>query len=253
MLKNAIQASPPKQPIYFIGTSGWTYGHWKGRFYPSDIPQKKWFDYYASLFSSVEINATFYRTFKDETYLNWKQRAPLGFGYVLKVPKLITHLKFLIDVEQEIKAFYRSCALLDDKFEMVLLQVAPNMPNDLKRLQTALAAFPDPTKVAVEFRRPEWYSPETLGVLQEFNATICNVDSPGHKITGHLTSTRAYLRLHGRGHWYAYNYSDLELEEIAWLAQSLVQKGARRVYVYFNNDFEAYAPANALALKRLLG
>jgi uncharacterized protein YecE (DUF72 family) len=172
---------------------------------------------------------------------------------VLKVPKLITHLKFLIDVEQEIKAFDRSCALLDDKFEMVLLQVAPNMPNDLKRLQTALAAFPDPTKVAVEFRRPEWYSPETLGVLQEFNATICNVDSPGHKITGHLTSTRAYLRLHGRGHWYAYNYSDLELEEIAWLAQSLVQKGARRVYVYFNNDFEAYAPANALALKRLLG
>ena len=67
------------QPIFFIGTSGWTYDHWKGRFYPENLAQKRWFDYYASQFSAVEVNATFYRTFKDQTYQNWRQRCPAGF------------------------------------------------------------------------------------------------------------------------------------------------------------------------------
>ncbi|NJD59207.1 MAG: DUF72 domain-containing protein [Anaerolineales bacterium] len=245
-------AMPAEQPIYYIGTSGWTYEHWKGRFYPPELPQKKWFDHYSSQFSAVEVNATFYRTFKDQTYLNWRQGAPEGFGYVLKAPKLITHRKFLLDVEQDIQAFYRSCTLLGDKFKMILLQVAPNMPIDSGRLRTALSAFPDPTRAAVEFRRSDWYGQDTMRLLEELGATLCNVDSPQHKLTDHLTSTRAYLRMHGRGHWYSYNYSNTELEEIARLAQNLAKKGARQVYVFFNNDFEGYAPANALRLKQLL-
>jgi uncharacterized protein YecE (DUF72 family) len=238
--------------MFFVGTSGWTYAHWKGRFYPAELPQKKWFDYYASQFSAVEVNATFYRNFTDQTYHNWRQRAPNGFGYVLKAPKLVTHLKLLTEVEQDIQAFCSSCALLEEKFEMILLQVAPNMPVDLSRLHRALSAFPDPTRVAVEFRRAEWYSQETLKLLESLGATICNVDSPGHRLTDHLTSTRAYLRMHGRAHWYSYNYSEGELAEIAQLAENLAHKGARRVYIFFNNDFEGYAPANAMRLKQLL-
>jgi uncharacterized protein YecE (DUF72 family) len=237
----------------FVGTSGWTYGHWKGRFYPAELPQKKWLDYYANQFRAVEVNATFYRTFTDLTYQNWKQRAPKGFGYVLKAPKLVTHRKLLIDVEQDIQSFFRSCALLEDKFEMILLQVAPNMLVDPSRVRKALGAFPDPSRVAVEFRRPEWYSQETMSLLESFGATICNVDAPGQRITDHLTSTRAYLRMHGRGRWYAYDYQESELEEIAQLAKNLAHKGARRVYIFFNNDFAGYAPANALRLKQLLG
>jgi uncharacterized protein YecE (DUF72 family) len=239
-------------PIFFIGTSGWTYEHWKGRFYPENLPKKGWFDYYASLFSAVEVNATFYRTFVDQTYHNWRERAPQGFGYVLKAPQLITHRKYLLDVEENIQAFYLSCSLLEDKFEMILLQVAPNTPYDLERLQKTLLAFPDPTRVAVEFRCPEWLNQDTLSMLRSVGATICNVDSPQQKITDSLTSSRAYLRLHGRSHWYAYNYSDEELREIAKLAQELAQRGADRVYIFFNNDFEGYAPANALTLHDLL-
>lgn len=240
-------------PVFFIGTSGWTYDHWKGRFYPGNLPKKSWFDYYSSQFSVVEVNATFYRTFKDQTYLNWRQRAPQDFGYVLKAPQLITHRKYLLDVDEDIQAFYHSCSLLQDKFELILLQVAPNTPYDLVRLKKALLAFPDPGRVAVEFRRPEWLSQDTLSVLRTVGATICNVDSPQQKISDSLTSRRAYLRLHGRNHWYAYNYSQDELKGIAALAQELAQRGASRVYIFFNNDFEGYAPANALALKGLLG
>ncbi len=242
----------PNQPRYFIGTSGWTYEHWKGRFYPDTLPKNHWFDFYTSQFNSVEINATFYRTFKDQTYQKWKERSPKGFGYVLKAPRLITHRKFLLDSEELLRAFYHSCTLLEEKFELILLQVAPQTPYDPGRLHQALAAFPDPGKVAVEFRRPEWYSQEILGMLREVGSTLCNVDSPRQPLTDHLTSEKAYIRLHGREHWYSYNYNEAELDEIAALAKNLAHRGAGRVYIYFNNDFESYAPHNALALQRRL-
>jgi uncharacterized protein YecE (DUF72 family) len=252
MILPNIDFTSPNQPVFFVGTSGWTYDHWKGRFYPANLPKKSWFDYYANHFSAVEVNATFYRTFKDQTYLNWKECAPQGFGYVFKAPKLITHRKYLVDVDEDIKTFYRSCTFLQDKFEMILLQVAPNMPYDPERLMKALMAFPDPQRVAVEFRRPEWHNQDVMSLLQTIGATICNVDSPQQKISNDLTSDRAYLRLHGRKHWYSYNYSNDELREIADLSHELARRGAKRVYIFFNNDYEGYAPANAMTLSGLL-
>jgi len=242
----------PNQPIFFIGTSGWMYEHWRGRFYPEKLAKKSWFEYYASQFSAVEVNATFYGTFKDQTYHNWRGRAPRGFGYVLKAPRLITQRKYLLDVDENIQSFCHSCSLLEDKFEMILLQVAPNTPYDLERLKHALMSFPDPGRVAVEFRGSEWLNQDAMRVLRTVGATICNVDSPQQKISNSLTSQRAYLRLHGRKHWYAYNYTEDELREIAVLAQELARGGAGRVYIFFNNDFEGYAPANALTLRGLL-
>jgi len=239
-------------PVFYVGTSGWTYDHWKGCFYPEGLPKSRWFHFYSSLFPAVEVNATFYRTFKDQTYLNWRKRAPQGFGYVLKAPRIITHRKYLLDVKEEIETFYRSSTLLEDRFEMILLQVAPGTPYDLERLKKALLAFPDPSRVAVEFRNPHWLNPQVEALLREVGAAFCNVDSPRQKLTDTLTSERAYLRLHGRGHWYSYNYSTSELEEIADLARKLADRGVVRVYVFFNNDFEGYAPANAMTLLKML-
>ncbi len=253
MMQDSTEPTPPGARVFYIGTSGWIYNHWKGRFYPQNLPQKRWFDYYAGKFSVVEVNATFYGTFKDQTYNNWRERAPQGFGYVLKAPRLITHRKYLLGVEEDIRTFYCSCSLLEDNFQLILLQVAPNTPYDPPRLRRALSAFPDQSRVAVEFRRDEWFNLETLGLLQEVGAVICNVDSPRHKLADNLTSSRAYLRLHGRNNWYAYNYSNAELAEIADLAHSLVNKGAKQVYIFFNNDFEGYAPANAMTLQGMLG
>ncbi len=239
-------------PSFFVGTSGWTYDHWKGSFYPDKLAKSRWFDFYASRFPAVEVNATFYRTFKDQTYLNWKKRAPEGFGYVLKAPRIITHLKHLLDVEENIKTFCQSSALLEDRLEMILLQVAPGTPYDLDRLRKALLAFSDPDNVAVEFRNPEWLNQETVTLLRGLGATFCNVDSPQQRLTDILTSDRAYLRLHGRKNWYSYNYSISELGEIAALAQKLADRGAKRVFIFFNNDFGGYAPANATTLLKIL-
>lgn len=242
----------PDQSTFFIGTSGWVYDHWKGLFYPESLPKSRWFDYYASRFSAVEINATFYRTFQDQTYLKWRERAPQGFGYVLKAPRVITHRRYLLDAEEEIEVFCRSSALLEDKLEMILLQVAPGTPYDLERLRNALKAFPEPARVAVEFRHSRWYTQETQNLLMESGATFCNIDSPRQRLTNYLTSSRAYLRLHGRRRWYSDNYSPDELNEIARRVKDLAQRGAKRIYVFFNNDFNGYAPTNALTLLELL-
>jgi len=239
-------------PIFFIGTSGWTYDHWRGGFYPADLAKSRWFDFYAGQFNAVEINATFYRAFKDQTYLNWRARATQDFVYVLKAPKTITHRKLLKDVEIDIHTFCQSAALLGEKFAMILLQVAPNLPYDPGLVRSALLAFDDPSRVAVEFRHPRWYNPEIEGLLSSVGAAFCNVDSPQQDLTKILTSQRAYIRLHGHTHWYASDYSSEDLHQIADLARRLVACGARQVYIFFNNDFECYAPANALALKKLL-
>lgn len=145
MMQDSTEPTPPGARVFYIGTSGWIYNHWKGRFYPQNLPQKRWFDYYAGKFSVVEVNATFYGTFKDQTYNNWRERAPQGFGYVLKAPRLITHRKYLLGVEEDIRTFYCSCSLLEDNFQLILLQVAPNTPYDPRGCAELYPPFP--TKV----------------------------------------------------------------------------------------------------------
>lgn len=239
-------------PVFFVGTSGWTYDHWKGVFYPAKLAKSRWFDHYAAQFNAVEVNATYYRAFEDQTYQKWRARAPQGFGYILKTPRVITHLKLLKGVESEVQVFCNSVQLLKETFEMILLQVSPNQPYDLGLLKSTLQAFPDPTRIAVEFRHERWFNQKVEGVLAGVGVTFCCVDSPGQHLTEQLTSDRAYLRLHGHRHWYSDNYTPDDLRQIVSLISRLVAHGARRVYVFFNNDFEGYAPANALALQNLL-
>jgi len=239
-------------PIFYIGTSGWTYDHWRGNFYPAQLAKSRWFEFYAAQFNAVEINATFYRFFRDQTYIKWKTQAPQGFGYVLKAPKTITHRKMLKEVEAEIRAFCHSADLLGDTFQMILLQVAPNQPYDPELLRSALQAFSDPSRVAVEFRHEQWFNAEIERLLTSLGAVFCNVDSPRQSLTEILTSPRAYLRLHGHGRWYGSNYSADELLKIAELVRRLTARGAKWVYIFFNNDYRGYAPANARLLQKML-
>ncbi len=237
---------------FYVGTSGWSYPHWYGVFYPQDWPKSKWFDYYCQHFSSVEVNATFYRWFKEQTYHNWYERAPEHFKYVLKAPKVITHRKYLKEVEEQILAFRKSAALLKEKLGLILLQLAPGTPYEPERLRQALAAFDLPGQVAVEFRHDRWLTRETRALLQEVGAVFCAADSPKTELLDWVTAETAYIRLHGRKRWYAYDYSPTELQEIAALVGQMTAAGARTFYIFFNNDFEGCAPKNARTLLQLL-
>lgn len=243
-----------QKPQFLVGTSGWSYPHWQGVFYPEDWPKSRWFEYYATKFSTVEVNSTFYRSFKDQTYHQWRERAPKEFRYVLKTPRLITHRKHLRGAEEEIDRFSKSALLLENKLGLILLQLAPSTQYDPDRLKKTLVAFGDPRKIAVEFRHKKWLTEEIKELLKEVGAVFCTADSPESELMDWVTSDVAYIRLHGRRQWYAYDYSLQELREIAALAGKLVRLGAKILYIFFNNDANGCAPRNALALlERLEG
>ena len=123
-----------------IGTSGWSYEHWKDRFYPAQLAKHRWFEFYAKQFDTVEVNATYYRMFKDSTYRKWREQAPEDFRYVLNVPLLISHRHKQHDVEGLITEFCRSARLLRNKLGLLLLQLPPDMTCMPERIATALDA-----------------------------------------------------------------------------------------------------------------
>lgn len=237
---------------FLIGTSGWIYPHWKGAFYPKDLPQSKWFEYYAKKFNTVEINATFYRAFAEETYEKWREHAANGFEYVVKMHRIITHRKYLKNVKNEIKRAEQSAGLLGDKLGLMLLQLPPQMPYEPERLKQALLDFKEPQKVVIEFRDNKWLTKETYTLLKELKVAFCSSDAPGIDLIDWLTSKIGYIRLHGRDLSYTGCYSKQELKKIADLAEKMVKTGAKQVYIFFNNDAEGYAPKNALELAEIL-
>ena len=237
---------------FLVGTSGWTYPDWQGVFYPEGLPKAKWFYHYASVFPAVEVNATFYRWFKESTYAKWHERAPEKFEYVLKAPRLITHQRVLKDIEGPVRDFVQSADRLGEKLGLILLQLAPNTPVELDRLNSALETFGDPRRIAVEFRNDRWFTDEIRTLLEKAGAVFCISDSPKIRMRDWLTSDVGYIRLHGRRPWYADEYTEREIEEIAELAKALGNRGARKVFVFFNNDVGGFAVKNARMLMHLL-
>lgn len=237
---------------FWVGTSGWTYADWAGVFYPENYPQKLWLQYYSQQFDTVELNATFYRNFSEETYQHWYEKVPDNFRFIIKASRYITHRKYLKNVKSSIKIAEKSANLLRDKLGLILLQLPPSMPYDLDRLRNALAAFKIPSQVVVEFRNAKWSTLETKQLLTEFNAVYCNVDSPNERIAEWLTSDIGYIRLHGRKEMYKYNYTKPQLIKIAASAKNLAKQGAKEVYIFFNNDYFAHAIKNAKTLLKLL-
>lgn len=236
---------------FLIGTSGWNYADWRGVFYPKDLQQNKWLEYYSSIFKAIEINATFYRFFKESTYENWRDQVPKNFHFVLKAHRTITHNHRLKNCENLITRFSDLAEIFEKKLGLILLQLVPNMTYDIEVLKSALLAFPEPEKIAIEFRNQVWFTSEVKKLLTEIGSVFCCADSPAIQLKNWVTSDIAYIRLHGRKKWYDYNYTKKELEEIAVLAKQMGEK-AKKVYIFFNNDYYAYAVKNALKLCEML-
>jgi uncharacterized protein YecE (DUF72 family) len=235
-----------------IGTSGWSYDHWRGNFYPMHLAKSRWFDFYAERFNSVEVNATFYRRFADSTYLKWRDRAPEDFRYVLKVPQLISHMHRLHECNDLIGEFCRCAQLLENRLGLLLLQLPPDLSYQPQLLDTALQAFTPTSLVSVEFRNEQWLTEEIFALLRKHKANYCNPDHPQHPLSTIVTGDSGYLRLHGRREWYTDNYTREELISVAETARKMKQQGVKETYIFFNNDYAAHAPHNAAELLRLV-
>ncbi len=230
-----------------IGCSGWQYRHWRGDFYPAELPQSRWLEYYAERFDTVEINNTFYRLPEAATFAAWAARVPSAFLYAVKASRYLTHMKKLREPEEAIDRLFSRAVSLGRHLGPVLYQLPPRWPVDVARLTAFLAALPKRRPHAVEFRDPSWYVPEVFAALDRYHVALCLHDMAGSATARQAVGPFVYVRFHGTSR-YGGRYPDAHLEDWGdWLAAQLAS--GRPVYAYFNNDVGGHAPRDALRLR----
>lgn len=234
-----------------IGTSGWSYKHWLGRFYPRKIAPSEMLKWYAQYFDTVEINASFYRWPSPTSFEQWRHSTPAGFCFAVKASRYLTHRKKLKDPEQPLETTFTSLEELGPKFGPILFQLPPRWRVNVERLKTFLALLPRSRECAIEFRDISWHSPEVLRLLRMRNVAFCIYDLAGFTSPVHLTADFAYVRFHGPGKAYQGRYSARTIDR--WARQIENWRGsADKAFVYFNNDTEGNAIVNAEQLKARL-
>jgi uncharacterized protein YecE (DUF72 family) len=239
-------------PDVLIGTSGFSYKHWRGTFYPEGLAQKNWLGYYCEHFSTVELNVTFYRLPKEGTFRKWRAETPEHFLFALKGSRFITHIKRLRDPLEPLKTFMDTIRPLGPKIGALLWQLPPNFKRDTERLKGFLKALRRyRRRSAVEFRNESWLEDEVFDLLRDEGVGLCMADWPPFVDELPITADFTYIRRHGHGGSYDTSYSNDELEKDARRIRKY-RRNKKDTYIYFNNDAEGYAPQNALELKRIL-
>jgi uncharacterized protein YecE (DUF72 family) len=234
-----------------VGCSGWEYKHWRGTFYPPDLPRTRWFAHYAAIFDTVEINNTFYRLPEEETFAAWAARAPRGFAYAVKASRYLTHMKKLREPEEPLARLFSRMRPLGRRLGPVLYQLPPGWKLDRGRLEHFLQALPAGVTHVLEFRDPSWYAPDVLECLAARRVSLCLHDMQGSATERERVGPVVYVRFHGPAGKYAGGYSDRRLA--GWAAWLHAQRVAGAdVYAYFNNDVGGQAPRDAVTLRRLL-
>lgn len=235
----------------YIGTSGWSYDHWEGLFYPHGLKKQDWLAFYMKHFDTVEINNTFYHLPTPQAFMEWRKAAPEGFTYALKGSRFITHLKKLNITEESLYLFLDRALLLGDSLGPVLFQLPPRWRCNPDRLRRFVRMLPSGARFSLEFRDPSWFNGEVYDILRERNIALCAYHMPDFLSPVEATADFAYIRFHGTGHLYGGRYTTEELAPWVDLVR-LYRAGGLDVYVYFNNDAAANAVANAREFREMV-
>jgi uncharacterized protein YecE (DUF72 family) len=236
---------------YFIGCSGWHYEHWRGLYYPEELPKPKWLPFYAGQFSTVELNNSFYHLPSEKAFNTWRASTPENFAFAVKVSRYITHIKKLKNLGSAVENFLSRAGLLEEKLGPLLYQLPPSMRRNDQLLRNFLSLLPPKYQHVVEFRHESWIDETVFGILRRDNVGLCVFDMPGFSCPLVATSDFAYVRFHGSEGLYSSCYSDEELSRWAQKIARLGQK-VKASYIYFNNDAMAFAVQNAMTLGNLL-
>jgi uncharacterized protein YecE (DUF72 family) len=235
-----------------LGTSGYVYAHWKRVFYPPGVPGRLWLQHYASVFSSVELNSTFYRLPRESAVESWRDSTPPSFLFAVKGSRFLTHMKRLTEVDFGVLRFFELVERLGVKLGPVLWQLPPQMNKpDLERLENFILHLPTNVRHVFEFRSDAWYTDEVCDVLDRYGVAFCEHDLVRREPPAHTGGFR-YRRFHGATAPYSGRYGKRALlphvEDLTvWTA------GGRHAFVYFNNDLHGHAISDALDFSELLG
>jgi uncharacterized protein YecE (DUF72 family) len=245
-----------------VGCSGWQYKHWRGDFYPAELPTSRWFAHYATHFDTVEINNSFYRLPPPETFAKWRDQAGPEFLYAVEASRFLTHMKKLKDPEEPLARFFEHAQQLGPRLGPVLFQLPPRWPLSLERFEhflatlastragVALDGVPIRRRDAIEFREPSWYDDRVYALMERYETALCLHDMAGSATGRRSVGPFVYVRFHG---WtkYAGRYSDDVLDEWAHWLRHRIDEG-QDVFAYFNNDVGGHAPRDAIRLRERL-
>jgi uncharacterized protein YecE (DUF72 family) len=241
----------PARGNILIGTSGWSYDHWQGPFYPPDLPVANRLRYYAEHFSSVEINNSFYHLPEKDTLRKWRDAVPDDFVFTAKGSRYITHMKKLKDPKENLSLFLDRISVLGNKLGPILFQLPPRWRFNAQRLAAFFEVLSSEFRYTFEFRDQSWLNEQTYALLAQNAAAFCIYELDGFLSPKEITADFTYVRLHGPSGPYRGSYDSRTLSSWAedfstWSAQ------VRDVYCYFDNDEAGYAARNALQLQSLL-
>jgi uncharacterized protein YecE (DUF72 family) len=229
---------------WHIGCSGFHYRDWRGTFYPDDLPQKKWFEFYTRHFKTIELNVTFYRFPKLKFLQNWFDQSPDDFRFSVKAPKAITHFKQFHDTAEMISSFYDTIDQgLKGKLGPVLFQMPPRFHYEEERLQRMMNSLDNHFMNVVEFRHESWWRPDVFQQLASHQISFCGMSYPGLPDEVVVNSPSIYYRFHGVPDLYRSPYSPAFLQRVIDTIKrsDIPQQG----WFYFNNDYDAVGVANA--------
>lgn len=238
-------------PELRIGTSGWSYDHWDGVFYPEGFSAAERLAYYATHFRTVEINATFYRLPTQHAVDSWRKQVPDDFLFAVKGSQFITHYRRLQNIDEQLETFMERVGGLGKRLGPLLWQLPPSMDRDDALLERFLAKLPDSgIQHAIEFRDDSWLAEPVFELLREYNVAVVNVSGGQIREDHTPTADFVYGRFHGGAAYHGqYNRPDLEPWR-SFFSEQL--KAGRDCYAYFNNDVGGHAPADAARLGEML-
>ena len=233
-----------------IGTSGWNYESFIGKLYPFKTPKRKFLETYSTRLCTIELNASFYRSFSKSTWEGWYRRTPSNFLWSVKAPRFFTHIRRL-DVSQEsIDRFWNDIGPLRDKMGVTLFQLPPSLKFDETLLINFLGRQPPDKKISLEARHPSWHRPEVWDLLTKFHVAWVVSDTAGrYPMSVEITADFAYVRLHGAKELYRGLYGEDMLSQ--WL-KTIMEWGIE-TFVYFDNTDDGSAAIDALTMRKMVG
>jgi len=257
-----------------IGACAWSFPEWRESFYPPDLPESEWLEFYARYFPAVEVDSTFYRPPAENTVRRWVEMTPASFRFSCKLPREITHVCQLRDCTAELNTFLRAIEPLAAKLQVVLVQLPPSFtPKDGRQaLRNFLAQLPRDIRFAIEFRHAGWHRPQIIRLLEKYRTCWVWADTSPLNERNLApfeflprTTDFLYLRLLGD---YSTKYDGdgkfiHRYEKLLWKREAALESWSmkiqrhlvevRNVWAFVGNHFEGFAPETAQRLAQRLG
>jgi uncharacterized protein YecE (DUF72 family) len=238
-----------------IGTSGWSYKHWKEIFYPAKLKATEWIRFYAEHFAATEINGSFYKLPTVETVMDWMEKVPKHFLFCAKMSRFLTHMKKLNEPEEPLERFFGIFEPMTKRMGPVLLQLPAMLKfnyDKAEHLYRLLKTTYRKYEFVMEVRHDTWLEEQSLTLMAKYDIGLV-ISQSGEQFpySEMITAKNIYIRFHGPKALYASSYPDTVLKQFARKFKKWKKEG-HEIWVFFNNDIHGYAIGDAKRLMQFL-